>query len=439
MPEPSDAEQFRTRLGKLNRFFLFAFCFMGIGYLYWGTIRTPFLTQQADNPRTVESELRIQRGLFYDTVDRPLVVNDVAASGVVSRFYFNQTVAPVVGYYSLRFGTAGLEGVLDPSLRGELRPNREVLASELLNRPTQGDDYRLTLDLDLQRFAAREMAGRRGALLLVSADDGAVRALVSMPSYDPNMIDERFEIYSQDDQAPLLNRVTQNIYQPGPILLPFFLADALEDGQTVASLGLDHTVGITDTVELSALWSETLLQMWDIATLEDSLQRYQFVESPRFLLPVITDPDAPSRRYQLQETLEGEGDLLLSPLQVAVAATALGGRGELKDLSLVGGTRGRDPNAEWAAFQYSPEENPRIENLLSPETVVELLKLLPQHENVAELAITVDAGPDIENSWYLGFSPAVTPRYFVVIVLEDEANPDVGSALGRALLGQALE
>ena len=412
---------------------------MGIGYFYWGTIRTPFLTQQIDNPRTVEAELRIQRGLFYDTLERPLVINDVASNGVVSRFYFNPAVAPVVGYYSLRFGTAGLEGVLDQSLRGELRSNRERLASELLNAPTLGDDYRLTLDLDLQDFAAREMAGRRGALLLVSADDGAVRALVSMPSYDPNMVDERFETYSQDDQAPLLNRVTQNIYQPGPILLPFFLADALESGKTIESLSLESGVGISDTIELSALWADALLQSWDVATLEESLQRYRFIDAPRFLLPVITDPDAPSRSYQLQETLEGEGDLLLSPLQVAVAATALGGRGELKDLSLVGGTRGRDPGADWAAFPYSSDENPRSDNLLSPETVVELLKLLPQHENVAEFAITVDAGPEIENSWYLGFSPAVTPRYFVLIVLEDEDDPEKGAALGRALLGQALE
>jgi len=129
MSEPSDIDQYQSRLAGLNRFFLFAFCFMGIGYLFWGTIRTPFLTQQVDNPRTVESELRIQRGLFYDTFERPLVVNDIASNGVVSRFYFNRAVAPVVGYYSLRFGTAGLEGVLDESLRGEQRYNREMLAS----------------------------------------------------------------------------------------------------------------------------------------------------------------------------------------------------------------------------------------------------------------------------------------------------------------------
>jgi peptidoglycan glycosyltransferase len=64
----------------------------------------------------------------------------------------------------------------------------------------------------------------------MDVDSGDILALVSQPTYDPNMLDADWEQLESDPDAPLLNRATQGLYQPGGVLQPVVLAAALEAG-----------------------------------------------------------------------------------------------------------------------------------------------------------------------------------------------------------------
>ena len=84
----------------------------------------------------------------------------------------------------------------------------------------QGADLQLTLDRSLQELAYSVLGERTGALVVLNAETGAVLALASTPSYDPNefiggISARRWQELSSDPKRPMFNRALQGLYPPG--------------------------------------------------------------------------------------------------------------------------------------------------------------------------------------------------------------------------------
>ncbi|MEJ2297952.1 MAG: penicillin-binding protein 2, partial [Woeseiaceae bacterium] len=103
--------------------------------------------------------------------------------------------------------------------------------------PTPGANVHLTIDLDLQRIATRAFADRRGALVALDPRSGEILALVSAPSFDPNlfavgMTTSQFRGLQDDPDRPLFNRAVRGAYPPGSTIKPMLALAALETGAT---------------------------------------------------------------------------------------------------------------------------------------------------------------------------------------------------------------
>lgn len=195
---------------------------------YWGVARSRELVARADNPRLVEAELAIARGPILDRNGTALARSEV--EGVIEnvpryrRQYGDPAVAPAIGYYSQRYGAGGLEAFADAMLRGE----RGALDA-LLHRAQAGAPITTTLDLTLQQRMARAISATTaltpatGAAVVLDWRTGEVLALASAPSFDPNTLDAEWDDLRASPGAPLVNRATQGLYQPGE-LLPWLLA-----------------------------------------------------------------------------------------------------------------------------------------------------------------------------------------------------------------------
>lgn len=99
-----------------------------------------------------------------------------------------------------------------------------------------GQTLRLGLDIRVQQEADRLMSNKRGALVAINPQTGAILAMVSKPSYNPNLfidgIDtETWKSLNEDWRHPLLNRATQGMYPPGSTFKPFLAMAALESGK----------------------------------------------------------------------------------------------------------------------------------------------------------------------------------------------------------------
>lgn len=145
-------------------------------------------------------------------------------------------------------GRQGVEMTYDEALRGTLGRtlvSRDAVGALLGDERTSpaepGADLRLTIDAGLQRYAYERLVaglaslGRtRGAVVVIDPRNGAVRALVSVPAYDPEAFtrsdrgEERAR-YLTDPERPLFDRVVSGVYTPGSTIKPLHAVAALSE------------------------------------------------------------------------------------------------------------------------------------------------------------------------------------------------------------------
>lgn len=145
-------------------------------------------------------------------------------------------------------GKNGLEKYYESILHGrvgvqQVEVNAKGRALRVIDSqsPTPGRNLHLFLDIELQRVAEAALENHTGALVAIDPQTGGVLALVSRPSYNPNLFVEGisgrdFRLLNESDDKPLLNRAIRGQYPPGSTIKPF-----------VALAGLEtHTIGFRD-------------------------------------------------------------------------------------------------------------------------------------------------------------------------------------------------
>ncbi len=136
-------------------------------------------------------------------------------------------------------GDAGFRHLI-ANARGRQVPanTSELLDSLPMNEtPNPGSNIYLSLDLDLQRVAYNALEGRRGSVVAIDPTTGEILALVSAPSFDPNlfavgMSNEQYDALQNNLDVPLFNRAVLGTYPPGSTIKPMLSLAALETGAT---------------------------------------------------------------------------------------------------------------------------------------------------------------------------------------------------------------
>lgn len=364
-------------LQRVTAAMLIAFAVIAFSAAYWIVIRSNDLLARDDNARNVIAEQRIRRGAIFDQDGERLAYSQESASGVMQRVYPYPAVVGAVGYYSLNYGTAGIEAALDRTLRGDDPLSEwEETKNEALHRPQQGREVQTTLDLDVQLAASAALRGRTGAAVVVEIPSGRVLALVSRPEYDPNTLDQNWDALTEDRRvSPLLNRATAGLYQPGgafeTVILAALLAEhpALESGGEKV-LNTDAP-GAQDPVEVGRLTLTCLPGTPDRAltlaeayvygcpapfagafdttlTPERLWERFGtlgLLEAPRLIgfetagghhpIPFTADTSS----GELTSVLVGQGDLTITPLQLAQVIAVIANQGSAVPLHIVQATR----------------------------------------------------------------------------------------------------
>lgn len=416
------------RLERLNITFMTMFALMLIGMFWWGSVQSAWLAAREDNPRTVEAELRIQRGTIYDRNEKVLAEN-IGTDARQERALREQSAASVLGYTSLRYGSSALEEGLDDLLRGESSQPAVLWPRLVMHRPQVGSDIRLTLDNRLQRQAADYLSGESGALVLLSVRDGAIRSMASEPTFDPNLLDENFDDLVADDSAPLLNRALQTSYQPGRVLHPFILATGLEN----SILSNTQELPVQD---LAATDSGLIFNEWEAEDVLTTWQDFQFDQIIR-TIPMVQVEPTEYRPQDVSLAIAGEEAQLVTPLQVARALAILANEGQTVSPQLVSGIRNQ---INWVAWEGDGiDEASVLFDVVGPDAAAATLALFPTDGRIAGYTVPVESGPNKTNGWFIGFAPPENPRFALVIVFEDVESLDGLEEIGRDMLRLALD
>ena len=202
------------------------------------------LTTDSRNSRTVYAEFGTDRGQI-------IVGGDAIADSVSSddAYAYQRTYpqgelyAPITGYFSTYFASmTGMEQAGNTLLNGEDPSLFSSRVKSLITGQTQrGGSLELTIDPEVQQAAWDALGGRRGSVVALDPSTGRILALVSSPSYDPNLLashdsgtaSDTWDSLTADSARPLMNRaIAGDLYAPGSTFKILTVAAALRAGKT---------------------------------------------------------------------------------------------------------------------------------------------------------------------------------------------------------------
>ncbi len=163
--------------------------------------------------------------------------------GYVSQISENEEKSnPLSRLNTAKAGKMGIEKAKDKTLRGKLgnknievnANGREIRELDRVNS-VKGNYIQLTIDSELQKYCYERLKGLSGSVSVINVANGEFYALVSSPSYDPNIFNKpisnkAWEKLLSDKYKPLINKSISNQYPPGSTIKPFVALAALESG-----------------------------------------------------------------------------------------------------------------------------------------------------------------------------------------------------------------
>ncbi|MFH1353802.1 MAG: penicillin-binding protein 2 [bacterium] len=383
-------------------------------------------------------------------------------------------------------GKSGIEKQYDFRLRGKRgasyvevdaagQPRRDVREEAAV----PGEDLNLTINIELQQFIYNLLAERdadperpgadkslAGAVVVLETDTGAVQALVSYPAFDPNVFSQparRSEtslIFDQPTQ-PLFNRAISGTYPPGSAIKPLLAVAGLEEGIITQQTTFLSTGGIrigewffpdwktgghgaTDVRRAIAESVNTFFYLLiggdetrvglGVRKATDWLKVFSWGQFTEIDLPEEATGFLPSpewkekvknERWYIGDTYHlgiGQGDVLVTPLQVAVATAALANYGTIYRPHLIDEV----DNLQGRQLPISRRHLDTVRDGMRAavlEGSARRLNSLPV-ELAGKTGTAQVGNEDDTHAWFTSFGPYNDPKLVVTVLLERGGNGD---------------
>jgi len=459
----------------------------------------------------VDIRARLMRHYPFDSA----AVHAIGYVGGLSKEELERLEDPAAYAGTTQYGKTGIEQRFEEVLHGDVG-HRQVIANARGRtlgqvpgeQPRPGANVYVSLDIELQLLAEEAMAGRRGAVVALDPRNGEVLALVSTPGFDPNAFaaglkPAEFRALSTHPDQPLFNRAIRGRYPPGSTIKPMLGFAALEESVS----DLDHSLrcpghfslpgsthryrdwkthglvnlhdAITESCDVYFYQMSTEL---GIDTMHDYLVRFGLGSRTGIDIAGETAGVVPSRAWKREkfssranqvwfpgETVIasiGQGYMLTTPLQLAVATAAVATRGERYRPHLALGWE-NPLDGEFHPFEPEPLTAVGVREPLHWEVVINAMRDVLQGENGTARAVGMDApypmagksgtaqvfsvGQDEEynedeiderlrdHALFIAFAPLENPRIAVSVIVENGSSGSRAAApIARAMMDKWL-
>jgi penicillin-binding protein A len=425
---------------------------------YWSIFDSNSLKANQANRRPLLEEQTIKRGDIL-AADGSVIARSRPVGKGNNRVYVRHypqggLFGNPIGYSFVTQGRVGFELSHNDELVGNKTEFLSVL-DELQGHSQEGDNVQSSLDPAAQEAAVNGLAGRRGSVVAIVPATGEVRAMVSIPEYDPNEIPKHFAQLNRDNSAPLFNRATQAGYPPGSTMKVVTATAALDSGdfstdsvlsgrspQTIDGVPLsnsggeqfgdiDMTTALTNSVNT---WWAQVGEKVGKDTMFKYMERYGFNAKPRLDLPGfqlaasgVYDGNrllTPSDAIDIGRVAIGQERLRVTPLQMAEVAATVANNGELMEPRLW--SKVIDPDGR--ETQLDPDRQSRV---MSEDTASKLNTMMQSVVregtgtagavsgiDVAGKTGTAEISTGVNDAWFIGFAPASDPQIAISCIVE---------------------
>jgi peptidoglycan glycosyltransferase len=472
---------------------LFAFIVVLFGILigftsWWSVFDAEALKEKEANKRPLLEQQQIPRGRIL-TADGVLIAKSVPkgkgdSKRYVRRYPEGSLFGHPIGYSFIEEGQSEFEQFHNEELVGE-EGEFVSIVDELLGHKQEGNDIVTNIDADAQRtaLAALQEVGF-GAVVAIEPSTGAVKAMASNPSFDPNRIPFDLDQMNQNDiETPLLNRATQGLYPPGSTFKVVTAAAGLDSGAITPETTIDApgTLNVEgtplandfnqdffgaslDTALTNSVntWFGQLGQQLGNDTLFEYMERFGFNSTPAIDLP--EDEVFDSGVYENEELLRasdpvdlarlaiGQERLLTTPLQMALVTAAVANGGEQMKPRIW--KRVIDPEGR-VVEEMDPST---YSDPISEETAAALTTAMEgvvregtgTNADIPGIAVAgktgtaetpgnkaCGGGADENQAWFIGFAPADDPQ--IAIAVSVECTPEFGGDVAAPIFRTVAE
>jgi penicillin-binding protein A len=345
---------------------------------YWQTWAAAGLADRQDNAIRRVAEFSVDRGLVFSWQPRKRLARNVERKVDTRTLFFRRypqgsLTAHLVGYSTAARSRTGLERSLNDYLtasNANLSTLVDKALDELRGRAVEGNDVVTNIDLDAQRVALEALGSNCGAVVALDPRTGKVRVMASAPSFDPNLVERNYGRIERitancEPAAPLLNRASAGLFVPGSTFKVVTAAAALESrkytpessfydpgyctvyGRRVNNFDTSSPFGTLDLEDglvhsVNSVFCNVGKDLGAKRIL-DTARRFGFYELPSLETPSDEreasglyddgrlyypkrDPDVDAGRMAF-----GQERMLVTPLQMAMLAGAIGANGKLME------------------------------------------------------------------------------------------------------------
>lgn len=467
--------------------------FVQLNILHVG--RKEALTSDSRNDRQTVRDFNRPRGEIISADGAVLAysepVDDPGAELKYRRVYPLGTIfGNITGYHTFNYGSTQIERTHGDVLLGTTREQQLRALGGLFRGGEVSGSVVLTLRADVQRVAADALAGREGSVVVMDPRTGAVLAMFSFPTFDPNLVtsgtnqevNDVFDFLNNYPGKPLLANTYQERYMPGSAFKVITTGIAFENGVTsmerVWPSEREWTPPqTTDPIQnfggtsCGGTMAEVFARSCNIpfAQMAIELGPERMVEGTRAWgigepLPIDLPGAVASSFGEVEDFTDnlpllaiggfGQGNDLMVPLHMAMVAGTVANGGRMMEPYVVDVTRFHDG----AVLDRNEPELWRTP--ISPTTAATLNQLMVGVVNQGtgrqmQLANGIQAAaktgtaqlnntgePERSHAWIIGFAPAEAPRYAIAVMLKgtnDEISAGTGGKLAGPVAKQVLD
>jgi len=410
-------------------------------------VDAPALATDGHNPR--HAQIASGRGTIMARDGTPLAIT----RGTKRTYPLGPIVAHAVGYASGRYGTSGLEDSFDRVLTARAdSTNVFAQVGELFSgahAKPRGSDVVTTLDVDIQKALAANLAPyARAAAVVLDPRTGAVLALASVPSFDPNSLERDFAKLSVDRTSPLLDRSTSGLYPPGSTMKVVTAAEALDAGVVTPQTTFVDTGGfavgnfVVRNDEEERTGTQTLTGAFALSSNVDFAQvglkigvdrwfdyakRWGFGASLAFDIPAARD-QIPQRADVSDSVLAqlafGQASLLMTPLRMGLVSATIANDGVTPRPFLVRQIAGRDTSLATRPEQLAAPISAETAHAVRDMMIAVVKRGTGTAAALSGVTVAGKTGTATNphgrsHAWFVAFAPAEAPRVAIAIVIEN--------------------